>query len=1036
MALRFVRVWLVSLLTLGGIFGGTAAFAAEPEVQLQVVAFDKQDNDTVAIGFEIENQSSATADLRYRLEVLAKDTANLRGTTDVTEYKTITVAPHAVTRERFSYTAPLYVGGEQELFLAVTNTDGFPIAGSQVGSVSFTGTVIPATLSACQLVDGGKAGITVTPGMSPLVTCTLQNTSDKDLVMLLSGDLSLWGIAKDRQVASTEVTLSPGKDTLVTLTFPPISQAGRYEGRAYLGTEVSHLSPVEWFQVIVLGESAHIAHITLDKDVYQVGETARVTAIVSLEPGSDSKRPTVKVSLQDGKGTSCATPVERAVENGFEEIELAVEKQCPDPKAIVAIVAASGSVLDTETLTLTGREGTWSGLSTGKALGALIVGILCLVGLTAYLVIRQRRASVSRGPVALALALMIVAGSTMLDIAPVFASTFSGFSGGTAEFDEQTLIGLGTGIQVLFGTNISISGPIRINGSVVLPGNGQPMRTQGNGNRIDFYKGSAGYVGSLFVSGGTVSSIATSCGQEGHSTEGLNNLLRFHCNVGEDVLAFTDAPPPPVCVNGVGPYTPPQPYDNAWCQARGYDVSTNTCVAGSCICTAPRVWNGTACAPPVAVVNGVCGANSANPPQDPNRTVASAPSVFLCDSGTPTAVPVLPNFITVYPATGVLAPAWQWTCVGSGGGANATCWVFQSVPPAAPSTTFTGTYVGPPAQTNQLTLNLPAGGGNVLLNWSVANAVGGSCTGYSTTNLLGWSTTGTAKPVSGINVAVNVVGTTRFDLDCRNASGTAAPRRSVQVNVAPTYTYTYCPANLTLDVGNTSQLHLYRRADATPVVCATPFANPGTTEITNLGSTVWTSNNAGVAAVNNAASKGLVTAVAGSAVPALISATDSGASTGLSVPVTVNLPPPPDYRLCPISTVVGVGGTTQVRAYHIASGSINCSNTTGATEVTGSVNWSSSSGIATVDNGANKGRVSGISAGNASISASSYLGLNAAPITITVTCAPAWNCDTYAGRQANACPAETWTVVDSCGGTRSCSGTRSCDFNWKEVQQQ
>jgi hypothetical protein len=638
---------------------------------------------------------------------------------------------------------------------------------------------------------------------------------------------------------------------------------------------------------------------------------------------------------------------------------------------------------------------------------------------------------------ALALVFMIACGGLM-SAHTASASTWGGSV--WLDTDNWDWVGTGTGITMHLGCGSCVrgslsvtSGPIRVNGGVSMPTDN--FRINGNGNRIDFYTGNSfNFAGFLSVSGGTVAGSAT-CNTDGWSITGSGNNIIVSCSGPGGVLTFTDTPPP-VCVNGVGPYTPPQPYDNAWCQARGYDVSTNTCVAGSCICTAPRVWNGTACAPPVAVVNGACGANSANPPQDPNRTLASAPSVSLCNSGTPTAVPVLPNFITVYPATGVLAPAWQWTCVGSGGGANATCWVFQSVPPAAPSTTFTGTYVGPPAQTNQLTLNLPAGGGNVLLNWSVANAVGGSCTGYSTTNLLGWSTTGTAKPVSGINVAVNVVGTTRFDLDCRNASGTAAPRRSVQVNVAPTYTYTYCPANLTLDVGNTSQLHLYRRADATPVVCATPFANPGTTEITNLGSTVWTSNNAGVAAVNNVASKGLVTAVAGSAVPALISATDSGASTGLSVPVTVNLPPPPDYRLCPISTVVGVGGTTQVRAYHIASGSINCSNTTGATEVTGSVNWSSSSGIATVDNGANKGRVSGISAGNASISASSYLGLNAAPITITVTCAPAWNCDTYAGRQANACPAETWTVVDSCGGTRSCSGTRSCDFNWKEVQQQ
>jgi hypothetical protein len=99
-----------------------------------------------------------------------------------------------------------------------------------------------------------------------------------------------------------------------------------------------------------------------------------------------------------------------------------------------------------------------------------------------------------------------------------------------------------------------------------------------------------------------------------------------------------------------------------------------------------------------------------------------------------------------------------------------------------PVTTFTGTYGG---QVNQTTLSLPAGGGNVNLNWSVTNATGGSCTGYSTTGIAGWAAGGTGgKAVSGTNVSVTVANTTRFDLDCWNSTGTPAIRQSVQVNVA------------------------------------------------------------------------------------------------------------------------------------------------------------------------------------------------------------------------------------------------------------
>lgn len=105
---------------------------------------------------------------------------------------------------------------------------------------------------------------------------------------------------------------------------------------------------------------------------------------------------------------------------------------------------------------------------------------------------------------------------------------------------------------------------------------------------------------------------------------------------------------------------------------------------------------------------------------------------------------------------------------------------------------FTGTYGTQIAPTLQPTLELPAGGGSVRLNWSIADVAGGSCTGYSrktadstSTGIAGWALTGTpGKPIkTNTSVAVTVSNSTTFDLDCWNASGTPVPRKSVQVNV-------------------------------------------------------------------------------------------------------------------------------------------------------------------------------------------------------------------------------------------------------------
>jgi hypothetical protein len=146
---------------------------------------------------------------------------------------------------------------------------------------------------------------------------------------------------------------------------------------------------------------------------------------------------------------------------------------------------------------------------------------------------------------------------------------------------------------------------------------------------------------------------------------------------------------------------------------------------------------------------------------------------------------------------------------------------------------------------------------------------------------------------------------------------------------------------------------------------------------------------------------------------------------------------PPDYRICPASALVPNGGTTQLRAYYQASGTVDCSNLTGATEVTNLVTWSSSNpAIATVDSGANRGLVRGQSPGTATVTVGQYAGLSASvDVTVTVLCVPSNSCASPApaAQAANQCPTESFVIDDGCGSPITCFGTRTCDFNWKEV---
>lgn len=1043
--------------------------AAEPGVSLTVTAFDVHADDTIDIGFEIENQSNRAVDLLYRLEVVPVSGAGVQGSTDVTEYKALNVTPHGTVRERFAYVAPNYVEGEQQLYVTVKTADGFPLSGILAGTGKFTSSPLPVSLGDCRLMDG--AGGDVVPlGTPPVLTCMLRNTGKTEQAMLLSGDLSLWGdqAAEDRIVASADTVLGPGAEEAVTISFPALLAGGRYEGRAYLGNEHTRLSPVVEFSVWVGGANGHITRIDLDKEAYAPGEAAQVTVFSDRFPMGKDLR--LAVALTDKTGASCATPVERALGSSTETFEFSLQAHCTNPKATAVLMASDGTVLD-EAVTALANLGEMpgSGFSLATALGALGAGIFFVAVLAGYLIVRQRRRSL---PLASALVFATTVALSGLFSAEASASTFSGYvTQGTnyaATCDGEgswcpanfRIVGRGKRLDFYIHPSgaslgsITLSGSMNVNGSVTVLSEPEPsagtgvwgsFRMVGNGNRIDLYGFNSAFAGSLSVTGGTVSGGGSANTHAWWRATGTNSITfggGGMISLPNQTLTFTDTPPP-ACVNGVGPYTSPQPYTNAWCQARGYDVVTDTCL-GLCACTAPRVWNGTACALPVARVDGVCGANSATPPSDPNRTMSAPPSSGACTSGTLSGMPVSPptppltNFLTTYPATGALAPAWQWFCNGSGGGTNASCYVFQSAP-AAPVTTFTGTYAGPPSQNSLSVLYLPSGGGAVTLNWSVANASGGSCTASAVPAAAGW--TG-AKPITG-TAGVTVSNMTQFHLDCRNSSGTAAPRKTVTVYV---YSDAICPASQTLTVGDPSvQLRYWRRLDGQVIDCAN---TSGASDLTADANATWSSTNGAIATVETIApNKGRLTAAGAGSTAAQVAWVGRG--TVASAPVTVNAAPVPTYAICPTGSLVlsmVASPTVQLRLWTRSDGaSVDCANLSGSTDITSlaTTDWESGSvGVATVDNTLAldpdpKGFVRALSSGVATMRAR-VSGTEVDTVTVSILGCIAYTCGTLPSAITEKyCPTEPFTADDSCGGTITCnnSGTRYCNFNWKEVQQ-
>lgn len=420
---------------------------------------------------------------------------------------------------------------------------------------------------------------------------------------------------------------------------------------------------------------------------------------------------------------------------------------------------------------------------------------------------------------------------------------------------------------------------------------------------------------------------------------------------------------------------------------------------------------------PATPVNGACG--SAN-----GVARTTAPTTGLCSVGTPSAV------------TG--GGPWSWTCIGSNVGSTASC--SAPVAPTNVNGNCASTHYSCLAgvSTNQQTLSdrwtwtcqgSGIGTSDSCSEWrppAITLSANPSTIALGDTSTLTWSVTnasscslnqgiGSVNPVSG-NRIVSPSVTTTYTMSCSGPGGSANRSRTVTVTTGtppPTPDLMINGSDGPLAVSGGDNLNLTWPSVANATSCTGSGAN-------------WSGIKA-VAGGNDNISASISDTYR-------LTCTGPGGSGSDDVVVTIGSGP--DYRLCPTSTAVNVGGTTQVRAYYLASGTINCTNTSGATEVTGSVNWSSANaGIASVNNTGSKGLVTGISTGNTTIAASSYLGLNASPVTVAVIgCIPKTCSDSsFSAELGNTCPDDTKSYSDSCGGTITCSGTRNCNFNWREI---
>lgn len=335
-----------------------------------------QDENTLHISFAITNREIIQTGVKYGIKII-KETPQGQFLADEKVYEEVlTLAEHSENPKEISYMAPAGLAGEYTILLVVNNENGFPLGISQFGKVSFTAATSGVALEpdSCFLeVVGEKSsphynlvqGVDISTEETLKLTCAATNLSKSPLSAAPSFETrfrSAFGETVDHiGGSSSPISFGALEKKTISLILPKAKDPQAYNVQVALKTG-DILSNTVTAQYVIRGASATVQQVSLDRDYYGVGESARISFIWSPSadtfPGSrggiaTSSPLSFEARIVDGTGAPCVEPVTGTLSGTIkEEIPVSITEACKDPRVTVSI-KDDIRVFDQETLSRT-----------------------------------------------------------------------------------------------------------------------------------------------------------------------------------------------------------------------------------------------------------------------------------------------------------------------------------------------------------------------------------------------------------------------------------------------------------------------------------------------------------------------------------------------------------------------------------------------------------------------------------------------------------------------------------------------------------
>lgn len=375
----------IGFVALAFLLVGTNASAQESAMVVAKVrvqnCHSSQAGDQLTISCDFVNAGDTTqADVRYAVQLVAGEGEAQSTATQQVYPEVLTLGAGQKIPKTISYTIPGYVNGEVQVWVIARNSEGLPLSSAKAGAIAHTAMSGYAMLSACYLTlsrDTSNTHYTLRQGVDIAATesltayCQAKNLGDTPLNLSVAFDThrrNIFGeVVQAEEVTNNPVVLEPSQAKEISFTLPHPKEPQAYDTVVTLeanGTPVSNSVAMHY---VIQGASATIQNISIDRNAYNQGDTAQVTAFWtpsadsfpgSRAGGTNAQAKSMVATLMN-QGEMCGEATQDVTSNVSPQVTLSVplQQDCSNPSVTVKILDANGKVLAEKTVNLTPTKG-------------------------------------------------------------------------------------------------------------------------------------------------------------------------------------------------------------------------------------------------------------------------------------------------------------------------------------------------------------------------------------------------------------------------------------------------------------------------------------------------------------------------------------------------------------------------------------------------------------------------------------------------------------------------------------------------------